>query len=100
MTTLAYYVGFVVLFRSIAAIGMSLDLKKTGILEWGTLMAAGILGSVLGILLLAHPLFAGASLLTLVSVDLPDVRSYGDLCFCETEERCMIFPKKVRTDGS
>lgn len=62
ITTLPYYVGFVVLFRSLSAISMSIELKNYGILEWGNLLAIGIVGTVLAFVLLWNPLFAGLSL--------------------------------------
>lgn len=60
--TLPFYVGFVVLFRSIYAISASIDLKSYGIIDWGNLMAIGILGVVLSFILLWNPLFAGMTL--------------------------------------
>ena len=61
MLTLPYYVGFVIMFRSIGAISLSLDLKSYGVLDWGTLMGIGILGVLFAFILLWNPLFAGMS---------------------------------------
>lgn len=59
--TLPIYVGFIVLFKSIMAISSSLELKKYGVLDWGNLMAIGLLGVIFSILLLWNPMFAGLS---------------------------------------
>ncbi len=55
--TLAFYIGFVILFRSLAAIVISFDLKKYYVLQWGNLLALGIIGFILSILLLVNPHF-------------------------------------------
>ncbi len=59
--TLPFYVGFVILFRSIGAISFSLDLKSYGVLDWGNLMAIGILGVLFAFILIWNPLFGGLS---------------------------------------
>ncbi len=65
-TMLAFYVGFVILFRSIAAISFALDVKKYGSRDWGWLLVFGILGTVVSFILLWNPLFAGLSAIILV----------------------------------
>lgn len=62
MVTLALYVGFIVLFRSIGAIGFALDLKHYGAHDWGLLMTLGVLGILFSFILLWNPLFAGLTL--------------------------------------
>jgi hypothetical protein len=52
--TLAFYIGFVILFRSLAAIVIAFDLKKYYLLQWGNLLALGIIGFILSILLLIN----------------------------------------------
>lgn len=66
--TLAFYVGFVILFRSIAAISFALDVKKYGSRRWGGLMVLGVLGAVFSFVLLWNPLFAGMSVVVLVAL--------------------------------
>ena len=60
--TLPFYVGFVLLFRSVFAIGASIDLKNYYVMDWGYLMAIGILGVIFSFILLWNPLFAGMTL--------------------------------------
>lgn len=69
MTVLAFYVGFVVLFRSIATISYSLDLKRYGTRNWGWLAALGILGIVFSFILLWNPRFAGMSIVILMALN-------------------------------
>lgn len=68
MTTLAFYVGFVVLFRSIAAISFALDIKRYGSKNWGGLLAVGILGAIFSFILLWNPAFAGMSIVIWVAL--------------------------------
>ncbi|MEN8799002.1 MAG: DUF308 domain-containing protein, partial [Flavobacteriaceae bacterium] len=70
MITLPFYIGFVVLFRSMAAIGVALDLRNFGILSWGNLMLIGVLGVLLAVILLWNPLFAGLSAVVLTGIAL------------------------------
>ena len=63
IVTLPFFVGFVVLFRSIMAIGASLELKNYYVLDWGYLMGLGILGVIFSIILIWNPVFAGLSLI-------------------------------------
>ena len=56
---LAFYIGFLVLFRSIGGIGASIDLKKNGDAAWGILMFFGILGVIVSFILIRNPALAG-----------------------------------------
>lgn len=62
MLTLAFFVGFIVLFRSVNAIGVSLDLKNYGVKGWGTTMFLGILGIIFAIIMIWNPGLAGLSI--------------------------------------
>lgn len=64
---LALYVGLTFLFRSIATITLSIDLKNYDVKNWGFMLALGILGSIASIILIANPVLAGISLVALVS---------------------------------
>ncbi len=59
--TLALFAGITVLFRSVIAIIWSIELKKRQVMNWGGLLAAGILGLILAFIMLWDPLFAGLS---------------------------------------
>lgn len=62
MVTLPLYVGFVILFRSIMAIGWATDLKAQGFLDWGNLMVMGILGTIFAFILLWNPILGGMTI--------------------------------------
>lgn len=62
VTTLAFYAGFLVLFRSIWAISISVELKNYGVSQWVMLLIIGILGVLFSFILLWNPLFAGMTL--------------------------------------
>ena len=60
--TLPLYVGFVLLFRGLMAISLSYELKDYGIIDWGNLLAIGILSTIFAIILLWNPLLAGMTI--------------------------------------
>jgi len=62
MLSLPLYVGFLVMFRSFGAVGLAMDLKNYGVLEWGNLMIVGILGVLFSFILIWNPLFAGMTI--------------------------------------
>lgn len=62
LTILPFYVGFLVLFRSVNALSTALDLKNYGILDWGNLMLVGILGLLFSFILIWNPVFAGMTI--------------------------------------
>lgn len=62
ISILPLYVGFVILFRSITAIGIAFDLKSYAVPDWKSLLALGILGTIFSFILLWNPVFAGLSL--------------------------------------
>ena len=68
ITVLAFYVGFLLLFRSIASIGFAMDVKKYGSKNWIGLLIFGILGAIVSFFLIWNPLFAGMSVVILVAL--------------------------------
>ncbi|MFV0566401.1 MAG: HdeD family acid-resistance protein [Flavobacteriaceae bacterium] len=62
MVTLPLYIGFVVLFRSISAIGWALDVKDYGVSSWKGLLFTAILGIILSIMILWQPAVGGFTL--------------------------------------
>lgn len=53
---------FLLLFRSFYAIGLAINMKSYGELEWGTLLVIGVLGSLFSFILIWNPIFAGISI--------------------------------------
>ena len=68
ITVLAFYVGFLLLFRSIASIGFAMDVKKYGSKNWIGLLIFGILGAIVSFFLIWNPVFAGMSVVILVAL--------------------------------
>lgn len=68
LSVLAFYIGFGVLFRSVAAISFALDIKKYGSKNWGVLLALGIIGSIFSFILIWNPVFAGLSVVVLIAL--------------------------------
>lgn len=62
MISLAFYIGFVILFRSISSISAAIELKNYGVRDWGWMFFFGLLGLIFGFILLWNPLFAGLTL--------------------------------------
>lgn len=77
ITTLPLYVGFAVLFRSVMAIGTSVDFSGYGVPGSGSLLFMGVLGVLFAIILLWNPGFAGLSLIIWTAVALLTVGVYS-----------------------
>ena len=65
ISVLAFYIGFIILFRSISAIGFALDIKRYRGKNWGGLLTLGILGTIFSFILIWNPVFAGLFSITL-----------------------------------
>ncbi|HET6527477.1 MAG TPA: DUF308 domain-containing protein [Balneolaceae bacterium] len=62
IVVLPLFVGFAILFRSGAAIGWSIVMKRHDTPDWGGLMILGILGLILALIMLWNPIFAGLTI--------------------------------------
>src|SRR5690554_1642288 len=69
ITTIALFVGFMVIFRSIVTIGLSLDLRNYGSDKWGWLFTLGIVGVLLSFVLIWNPKTAVLSLVILIGIN-------------------------------
>lgn len=67
IAVLAFYVGFLLLFRSVSSISFAMDLKKYGSKNWVFLLIFGVLGAVASFFLIWNPIFAGLSVVVLIS---------------------------------
>ncbi|MEM1002119.1 MAG: HdeD family acid-resistance protein [Bacteroidota bacterium] len=63
MIILSFYIGFLILFRSIQSIAIAYDLRNYGILDWGNLAIIGVLGVIFSCILIWNPVFAGLTLI-------------------------------------
>jgi uncharacterized membrane protein HdeD (DUF308 family) len=62
IAVLPFVVGFMLMFRSMFAMGFAFDLKAFAVKDWGLLLALGILGVLFSFILLWKPLFAGLTI--------------------------------------
>ena len=60
--TLPLYIGFMLLFHSIWAIGSAIDFKSYGMTGWGTMLFIGILGAIFSFFVIWKPLFGGMTI--------------------------------------
>ena len=97
MATLPFYIGFVIMFRSIMAISSSMELKKYGVLDWGNLMAMGILGLIFSFILLWNPLFAGLSIVVWTGMAFITIGGYA-IYFSLKLKKLHKFGKEVKED--
>lgn len=65
---LAFYIGFLLLFRSISSISFAIDIKKYGSKNWVGLLIFGILGAIVSFFLIWNPVFAGLSIVVLIAL--------------------------------
>ncbi|QOW11962.1 HdeD family acid-resistance protein [Kaistella flava (ex Peng et al. 2021)] len=68
LSVLSFYIGFLLLFRSISSISFALDIKKYGSKNWGSLLIFGILGAIASLFLIWNPLFTGIGITILIAV--------------------------------
>ncbi|PZU01740.1 MAG: hypothetical protein DI622_21505, partial [Chryseobacterium sp.] len=66
-TTLPYFVGFSLLFRSFQGLGFAFDLKNYKVMPWGDVALLSVLGILTSFLLIANPIFTGISLVVLTA---------------------------------
>lgn len=108
--TLGVYIGFLVLFRSIAAISTALDLRAYGAKNWGFLIFFGIVGAIFSFILIWNPMLAGLTLVIwtglaflmsgifsiFISLQIRKVHTYSKRVSKETRERFEELREDVR----
>ncbi|PZP44313.1 MAG: hypothetical protein DI598_14680 [Pseudopedobacter saltans] len=66
-TTLPYFIGFTLMFRSFQGLGLAFDLKNYGVMKWGDVALLSILGIILSFILIESPIFTGFSLVAITA---------------------------------
>ena len=94
MATLPFYIGFVVLFRSMGAIGIAIDLRNYGVKSWGNTLLIGVLGLLLGFILLWNPAFAGLTAVMLTALALI-ISGLFNIMISRRLKKLHDLPKKV-----
>ena len=62
MSVFPFYIGFWLLFRSLALIGFSFELKSYKITNWGYYLIYGLLLAILSWLIILNPMFGGMTI--------------------------------------
>lgn len=65
--TLAFFIGFGLLFRSFQGIGFAFELKNYGISKWKNLLIVSILGVIFSVILIVNPVILGISIAVLTA---------------------------------
>lgn len=65
ITILPLFVGFMLMFRSMIAMGIAFDLKEFPDSGWGWLLTLGVLGLLFSFILIWNPTFAGLTIVIL-----------------------------------
>lgn len=70
MSVLPLFVGFWVLMRGSLVMGSAFDLKSHGVKSWGWVLVLGIINGVLGLMMIANPIFGASMVLIFTGVSL------------------------------
>ncbi len=70
MNVLPLFVGFWVLMRGSLVIGSSFDLKSQGVKSWGWILVMGIINAMLGLMMIANPIFGASMVLIFTGISL------------------------------
>ena len=97
MTALAFYIGFVILFRSISTIGFAIDIKNYGSKSWGGLLVLGIIGTIVSFILIWNPLFAGMSFIVVVAMNFLFAGLFN-IFFSLQLRKLHKYPKKISAE--
>ena len=101
MEVLPFVVGFMLLFRSFELLGFAFEVKEAGVLNWGNLAIASVLGIIVSFVLLAWPVFTGGWLVVLtglafiftgiasiiLSLNLKRLKAWGDKLSGDLKDR-------------
>ena len=101
MEVLPFVVGFMLLFRSFELLGFAFEVKEAGVLNWGNLAIASVLGIIVSFVLLAWPVFTGVWLVVLtglafiftgiasiiLSLNLKRLKAWGDKLSGDLKDR-------------
>lgn len=110
--TLSLYVGFILLSRSIGSISFAIDIKRHGIGSWVGLLIFGILGTIVSIILLMRPIYAGISAVYLIgfsflfggifsifwSIQLRKIHRKAKKIKPEIRKRMLAFEEEIRSE--
>jgi uncharacterized membrane protein HdeD (DUF308 family) len=97
ITTLPFFVGFTLLFRSFRYLGFAFDLKNYGVLEWGYAALSSVISILFSFILIANPIFTGFSLITLTALSFI-FAGISAVTLSFSMKKLKNFPSKVSSD--
>lgn len=68
--TLAFYLGFLLLFRSIGSLVLAFNLKEYQVLEWGDALGLGLIGLIISLVLILNPYFTTTMVIIFSAISL------------------------------
>ncbi|MCH4553773.1 HdeD family acid-resistance protein [Aestuariibaculum lutulentum] len=77
LVTLSFYIGFLMLFRSMMGISYALELKQYGVSDWTKLMIVSVLGVVFSFILIWNPVLAGMTIIFWIGLTLIVVGAFS-----------------------
>lgn len=110
MEVLPFVVGFMLLFRSFELLGFAFEVKEAGVLNWGNLAIASVLGIIVSFVLLAWPVFTGVWLVVLtglafiftgiasiiLSLNLKRLKAWGDKLSGDLKDRIKKLNSEIK----
>lgn len=110
MEVLPFVVGFMLLFRSFELLGFAFEVKEAGVLNWGNLAIASVLGIIVSFVLLAWPVFTGVWLVVLtglafiftgiasiiLSLNLKKLKAWGDKLSGDLKDRIKKLNSEIK----
>jgi uncharacterized membrane protein HdeD (DUF308 family) len=76
ISILPFFVGFMLMFRSMTAVAVSFDLKHQAVKGWGWLLALGILGWIFSFIMIWDPLIGGMTIVIWTGVALISIGAF------------------------
>ena len=92
--TLPMFVGFSLLFRAFQGLGFAFELKNYGVLKWGNLAIASVLGIIFSFVLIFNPAFTGISLVVMTALTFIFVGISGIVMAFQLK-KLKNFPQKI-----
>lgn len=92
--TLPMLVGFSLLFRAFQGLGFAFELKNYGVLKWGNLAIASVLGIIFSFVLIFNPAFTGISLVVMTALTFIFVGISGIVMAFQLK-KLKNFPQKI-----
>ena len=98
LLTLPFFVALVLLVHSFRALIFGFEMEDLGIVSWGSLALLSVLGILMSMLLLLHPLFTAISLVVVTSLAFI-FAGIASVVLSAKLKKLKDFPKKVEAEA-